>query len=67
MSNSLGPDQDRRSVDPDLDPNCLQSFSADDIMMAFFETNFFKKKIFQEHNQSVQRFGSRTGPMLCGS
>ena len=45
MSNSLGPDQDRRSVDPDLDPNCLQSFSADDMMMAFFEINFLKKNL----------------------
>ena len=24
MSNSLDPDQDRHSVDPDLGPNCLQ-------------------------------------------
>ena len=29
MSNSLDPDQDRRSVDPDLGPNCLQRLSAD--------------------------------------
>ena len=30
MSNSLDPDQARRVVGPDLDPNCLQSLSADD-------------------------------------
>ena len=30
MSNSLDPDQDRHSVGPDLDPNCLQRLSADD-------------------------------------
>ena len=30
MSNSLDPDQDRRSVGPDLGPNCLQRLSSDD-------------------------------------
>ena len=30
MSNSLDPDQNRISVGPDLGPNCLQRFSADD-------------------------------------
>ena len=30
MSNSLDPDQARHLVGPDLDPNCLQSLSADD-------------------------------------
>ena len=30
MSNSLDPDQAQRFVMPDLGPNCLQSFSADD-------------------------------------
>ena len=30
VSNSLDPDQARRYVGPDLDPNCLQSSSADD-------------------------------------
>ena len=29
ISNGLDPDQDRRSVGPDLDPNCLQMLSAD--------------------------------------
>ena len=29
MSNSLDQDQDRRSVCPDLEPNCLQWLSAD--------------------------------------
>ena len=29
MSNSLGPDQVRRFVGPDLSPNCLQRLSAD--------------------------------------
>ena len=29
VSNSLDPDQDRRSVGPDLGPNCLQKLSAD--------------------------------------
>ena len=28
MSNSLDPDQARHFVGPDLDPNCLQSFSS---------------------------------------
>ena len=30
VSNSLDPDQNRRSVGPDLGPNCLQRSSADD-------------------------------------
>ena len=30
VSNSLDPDQDGRSVGPDLDPNCLQRLSAED-------------------------------------
>ena len=30
VSNSLNPDQDRHSVGPDLDPNCLKRLSADD-------------------------------------
>ena len=29
-SNGLDPDHDRRSVGPDLGPNCLQMLSADD-------------------------------------
>ena len=29
MSNSLDPDQARRSVGPDLGPNCFQKLSAD--------------------------------------
>ena len=29
VSNSLDPDQDRHSVSPDLDPNCLQGLLAD--------------------------------------
>ena len=30
VSNDLDADQDRRSVGPDLDPNCLSRLSADD-------------------------------------
>ena len=30
VSNGLGPDQNRRYVGPDLDPNCLQRLSTDD-------------------------------------
>ena len=30
VSNGLDPDQDQRSVGPDLGPNCLQRSSADD-------------------------------------
>ena len=30
LANSLDPDQDRRSVGPDLGPNCLQRSAADD-------------------------------------
>ena len=29
-TNSSGPDQGQRSVDPDLGPKCLQRLSADD-------------------------------------
>ena len=31
MSNSLDPDQARHFVGPDLGPNCLQSFSTDEV------------------------------------
>ena len=31
----LDPDQDRRSVGPDLDPNCLQRLSTDDKVNAY--------------------------------
>ena len=31
MSNSLDPDKARQYVGPDLGPNCLRKFSADDI------------------------------------
>ena len=30
ISNSLDPDQDLHSVNPDLGPNCVQRLSADD-------------------------------------
>ena len=30
VSHGLNPDQDQCSVDPDLDPNCMQRLSADD-------------------------------------
>ena len=30
VSNGLDPDQDQRSVGPDLGPNCLQRFTADE-------------------------------------
>ena len=32
VANGFDPDQDRRSVGPDLDPNCLQRLSADEKM-----------------------------------
>ena len=32
MSNSLDPDQARHFIGPDLGPNCLQKFSADDTL-----------------------------------
>ena len=33
MSNGLDLDQDRRSVNPDTGPNCLQRLSADDKLL----------------------------------
>ena len=36
MSNSLGPDQARHSVGPDLGPNYLQNLSADDTLIDSF-------------------------------
>ena len=35
MSNSLGPNHIRRSVDPDIDPNCLQRSSSGSKSKAF--------------------------------
>ena len=39
VSNSLDPDQDRRSVGPDLGPNCLQRVSADNNSRRFQRNN----------------------------
>ena len=39
-----GPDQDLRSVDPDLGPNCLQRLSADDNMSKVAASNEIVKK-----------------------
>ena len=39
MSNSLDPDQVRRSVGTDLGPNCLQRLSADDKRQAILKKN----------------------------
>ena len=46
MSNSLDPDQDKHSVGPDLDPNCLQRLSADDKSL----NNFFPKILSGTHS-----------------
>ena len=35
-------------------------------LLNFFKINFFKK-FFQEHHQSVNQFGSRSGPTFCRS
>ena len=41
MSNNLDPDQTRRFVGPDLDPNCLQRLSADNTSRQGYSENFF--------------------------
>ena len=33
-------------------------------MLTFFKINFFKK-LFQEHYQSIEQFGSRSGRTFC--
>ena len=38
LSNSLGPEKTRRSVGPDLDPNCLQRSSAYDKIAAGWQS-----------------------------
>ena len=38
VPNNLDPDQDRRSVGPDLGPNCLQRLSADNKVAARKQT-----------------------------
>ena len=48
VSNGLDPDQDRRSVLPDLDPNCLQKryLSTDDkIMRVIFGLYIFSSSL----------------------
>ena len=42
VSNSLEPDQARRSVGPDLGPNCLQRLSADDTYRQSQQENMFQ-------------------------
>ena len=45
VSNDLDPDQDRRSVGPNLDPNVLQMISVDDksrfLQNTYIDTNQF--------------------------
>ena len=62
VSNGLDPDQDRCSVGPDLVPNCLQRLS-----LLLSSADFFFKKFFQKHYQSVKQFGSRSGHTFCRS
>ena len=45
MSNTLDPDQDRRSVGPDLGPNRLQRLSADDQVAACKESVEFNEQL----------------------
>ena len=45
MSNSLDPDQARRFVGPDLGPNCLPRFSADDTGRQRVNNNFSEKRV----------------------
>ena len=43
VSNSLDPDQDLRSVGPDLGPNCMHKLSADNKSRAVKSIDFFNK------------------------
>ena len=67
MPYGLDPDQDRRSVTPDLVPdvcmlgNCL-CFCCRQL---FFFNYFFSKEILSKRFRSIKRFGSRSGPSLC--
>ena len=42
FSNSLNPDQDRQTVGPDLDPNCLTLYSVP--VKMFLKVNFEKSQ-----------------------
>ena len=47
------PDQDRRSVGPDLGPNCLQRLSAGEKVTACKDSKDIKEKIFQMINKKI--------------
>ena len=46
MSNGLDPDRDRRSVGPDLGPNCLQRLSPNDKSRHLHKTRFMLLRIW---------------------
>ena len=65
VSISLDPDQAGCFVSPDLGPNCLQKFLADDtgkVSSEFFQNNFF-----DDYHESAYQFGSRSGWVFCQS
>ena len=43
LANSLDPDQDRQSVGPDLEPNYLQMFSANDKLKSLLASEELKE------------------------
>ena len=36
-------------------------------LLIFIKINFYQKKIFQEHSQSIKQFGYRSGPHFLGT
>ena len=62
VSNSLDPDQDRRSVGPDLAPNCLQMLSADDLKntVLVFMLFFLHERESFSHEREVLSYRSRS-------
>ena len=66
VSNSLDSDQDRHSVGPDLDPNCLQSLSANDTRRQRVEKlNECLSNIFPEIDGRCRDMSSKDDRSRC--
>ena len=67
VSNSLDPDQAQCFVRPDLNPNCLQRFSADGtcfFVICFFQNQFFGNTIRVSNSLKLGKSQRFVGPDL---
>ena len=63
VSNCLDPDQDRRSVGPDLCPNCLQMLSIDD--KRYIASHQVPKRRSEKGHQGIHHTGQCKSTGSC--